>query len=343
MNINTLIKKYDSQDQFKVLIESYKQVTNAWNAKIDLVSELADNIDNIVVAGMGGSAISAELLKTFLHDELTKPFIVSRDYTLPGFANERTLVIISSYSGNTEETISCFKDALERKCKIVSLSTGGWTHDFAKNNHLTWLNLERGFQPRFAFGTSFFSLLKIFQALRFISDQENIVAKITELWKIKGGEYSQQKNISLTYAEQLIGFIPIIYSSARFESIGYRLKCQFNENSKLHAFNNVYPELNHNEIIGWETFSDKEFKAKVISIVDDSYHPQVLKRIEITNELASKSGVEIISLKSNEENIKVRIMDLIYLGDWITYYLSILRTHDPSEIDYIHEMKQRLS
>ena len=163
------------------------------------------------------------------------------------------------------------------------------------------------------------------------------------MWKKKGVEYSNQENIPLKYAEQLIGFIPVIYTSTRFKSIGYRLKCQFNENSKLHAFNNVYPELNHNEIVGWETFRDKDFNAKIISIIDRDYHQQVLKRIEITNELALKSGAEIISLKSNEENIKVRIMDLIYLGDWITYYLSILRAYDPSEIDYILEMKRRLS
>jgi len=139
-----------------------------------------------------------------------------------------------------------------------------------------------------------------------------------------------------------VGFIPVIYSSVKFESIGYRLKCQFNENSKLLAFNNVYPELNHNEIVGWETFSNKVLNAKLISIADRDYHPQILKRIGITNEIISRTGTEIITLKSNEENIKVRIMDLIYLGDWITFYLSILRGYDPSEIDNITEMKRRL-
>ncbi len=343
MNLNSLIKNYDTQKQFKVLVDTYKQIENVWDDQIELVPELSEDIDNIVVAGMGGSAISAELLKTFLHDELKLPLIVASDYYLPKFANERTLVMISSYSGNTEETVSCFKDAFSKKCKIVSLSTGGWVHDFANDHNLFWLKLESGFQPRFALGSSFFSLLKILQVLHFIPVQTEFVNAIIELWKQKGIEYSNPENVPLSYAEQILGFIPVIYTSTRFASVGYRLKCQFNENSKLHAFNNVYPELNHNEIIGWETFRDKEFNAKLISIVDGEYHPQILKRIGITNELISKTGVEIISLKSNEGNIKVRIMDLIYLGDWITYYLSILRARDPSEIDYINEMKRRLS
>jgi glucose/mannose-6-phosphate isomerase len=343
MDMKKLIKNYDTRNQFRVLINSYKQIEFAWDDQIVVAPELAENIDNIIVAGMGGSAISAGLLNSFLKAELKIPLIVASDYYLPVFANQRTLVIISSYSGNTEETVSCFKDAMDRKCKIVALSTGGWTYDFASDNDLNWLKLQDGFQPRYALGVSFFSLLKILQTLSFIPDQNNYVNEIKDLWKKKGIEYSAEGNIALKYAETLVGFIPIIYTSAGFESVGYRWKCQFNENSKLHAFNNIYPELNHNEIVGWETFSEKQFNAKVISIVDVDYHPRVLKRIEITNELISKNGVEIITLKSNEENIKVRIMDLIYLGDWITYYLSILRAHDPTEIDNILEMKKRLA
>ena len=108
MEIKKLIKKHDTQNQFNVLVESYKQIENAWENKVDIDSSYTKNINNIVVAGMGGSAISADLLKPFLRDELQIPLFVNRDYVLPKFADEKTLVIISSYSGNTEETISCF-------------------------------------------------------------------------------------------------------------------------------------------------------------------------------------------------------------------------------------------
>lgn len=343
MKIKKLIEKHDTQNQFNVLVKSYSQIEYAWKNKVDIDSSYTKNINNIVIAGMGGSAISADLLKTFLMDELQIPLFVNRDYVLPKFADEKTLVIISSYSGNTEETISCFKQAVKIGCKIIAISTGGWIKNFADENNLPCINLKEGFQPRFALGVSFFTLLKILQSLELIPLQDEVVNEITSLWKNKGIEYSGEENIALKHAEELTGFIPLIYSSADFEAVGYRLKCQFNENSKLHAFNNVIPELNHNEIIGWETFQEKQLNAKLINIVDKEYHPQILKRFEITKELAQKSGVDIIVLKSNEKNIKVRIMDLILLGDWITYYMAVLRSFDPSEIDYIHELKQRLA
>jgi glucose/mannose-6-phosphate isomerase len=343
MEIKKLIKKHDIQNQFNVLVESYRQIEYAWKNKVDINSSYKQNINNIVIAGMGGSAMSADLLKSFLKDELQIPLYVNRDYVLPKFVDENTLVIISSYSGNTEESISCFKDAVKKSCKIMAVSTGGWIKKFADENDFPCINLKEGFQPRFALGVSFFTLLKILQSMELISSQDEVVNKITLLWKKKGIEYSGEENIARKHAEELIGFIPIIYSSSNFEAIGYRLKCQFNENSKLHAFHNVIPELNHNEIIGWETFLEKQLNAKLITIVDNDYHTQIMKRFKLTVELAQKSGVEIIVLKSNEKNIKVRIMDLIFLGDWITYYMAVLRGFDPSEIDYIHELKQRLA
>ena len=140
-----------------------------------------------------------------------------------------------------------------------------------------------------------------------------------------------------------MGFIPVIYSVAdSTSSVGYRFKCQLNENSKLHAFHNEVPEMNHNEIIGWESYKEKIFHSKIVIIADDVYHPKIQKRFDILKEIFSKTGVEIIYLKSNEENFKVRLLDLIYLGDWISYYLGVLRGFDPSEIDNIHTLKEKL-
>jgi len=343
MNIENLKKKHDSNNQFRVLVDSYQQIENAWKAKIILNEDTSNGIKNIIVAGMGGSAISADLLSGFLTDELALPISSCRDYSLPKYADENSLVIISSYSGNTEETISCFKDAASRGCKIIAVSTGGEIKRLAGEHNITWISLQEGFQPRFALGASFFTMLKVLQSLNVIPAQDEVVNEIKSLWKQKGIDFATDDNLAITTAEKLIGFIPLIYSSSKFEAVGYRFKSQFNENSKLHAFNSVIPELNHNEIIGWETFSEKQFNAKLIAILDDDYHPQIKKRFDITRELAQRSKVEIITLSSSEKNIKVRIMDLIYLGDWITYYLSILRGFDPSEIDYIMELKQSLA
>ena len=189
MEIKKLIEKHDTQNQFKVLIESYMQIEYAWENKVDLNSSHAKNINNIIVCGMGGSAISADLLKPFLRDELQIPLFVNRDYVLPKFADEKTLVIISSYSGNTEETISCFKEAVEKGCKIIAVSTGGWIKNFADENNVQCINLKEGFQPRFALGVSFFTLLKILQTVDIIPSQNEVVNEIILLWKNKGIEY----------------------------------------------------------------------------------------------------------------------------------------------------------
>lgn len=344
MKISDYVQKYDPQNQFKVLQETYNQVENVWNTQIDLEEINSKKFRNIIISGLGGSAISGDLMQNFLKDELTIPFYVNRNYSLPKFADKNTLLVISSYSGNTEETISVFEEGLKKKCNVVCISTGGKIEEIALKKKILLIKMKSGFQPRYALGSSFFTLLKLLSRLGLVPDQNDIVERIKNLWQIKGEEYSKEGNIAYECAEQLIGFVPVIYSAADItSSAGYRFKCQLNENSKLHAFHNVIPELNHNEIIGWESFTEKQFNAKLINILDESYHPQVKKRFEITTELASKKGLEYLNVESDEDDFKVRLMDLIYLFDWITYYTAVLRGYDPSEINYIHTLKERLS
>lgn len=343
MKIPEYAAKYDPQNQFKTLKESYKQIEYAWNNQFDLGSIRKENIKNIIVTGLGGSAIAADLVQNFLKDELSYPFFVNRNYELPKFADENTLVIVSSYSGNTEETISVFEQAVKRKCIIVCISTGGEVEKIASQNNFPLIRLQPGFQPRYALGLSFFSLLKALQMLDIIEDQSNDVEEIINLWKKNGEELSEENNIAYEYAEKLTGFIPVIYSAADItNSIGYRWKCQFNENSKLHSFANVIPEMNHNEIIGWETYLEKQFYIKLINIIDEDYHPQVKRRFDIVSELLAEKKAEALNIKSDEKKFKTRLMDLIYLGDWISYYLALLRGHDPTEIKNINLLKEKL-
>lgn len=344
MKIQELVKKHDPQNQFNVLKESYKQIETAWNNKINLSMLDVSEVTNIILSGLGGSAIGGDLIATYLKDDLKIPLIVNRNYSLPLFANKNSLVIISSYSGNTEETVSVLNQAIDKKCKIVSVTSGGQVKKISEKNKIPVVEVPSGFQPRYALPLSFFSVLKILQELKLIESEDKNVKKIIELYESNGKEYSSDKNQAFQFAEKIVGFIPVIYSIADLNSsIGYRFKCQFNENSKLHAFHNVLPELNHNEIIGWESFAEKQFAAKIIFLEDDSCHPQIKKRIKITSELASKGGAEVLTLKSNDENFKVRIFDLIYLCDWITFYLALIRGLDPSEINFINELKNRLS
>jgi glucose/mannose-6-phosphate isomerase len=341
MKIQEYVSKYDPQDQFTVLINTFQQIESAWNNKIDTGTLKGKKYNSIIVTGLGGSAISADIMSNFLGSELTIPFVVNRNYHLPSFADKNSLLIVSSYSGNTEETISVFNEGIKKKCNIICITTGGKIGKTASENSIPVVKVVPGFQPRYSLGLSFFSQLKILQDLNIISSQDSIVGKIISLWKKKGLQLSKEQNKASDIAREIIGFIPVIYSAADVTSaVGYRLKCQFNENSKLPAFNNIIPELNHNEIIGWESFQDKQFNAKLILILDKTYHPQIKKRFEIT---ASLISCDKIYLESNEEDFKVRIMDLIYLGDWISYYLALFRGFDPTEIENINILKEKLA
>ncbi len=342
MNTTDLIKKFDTENQLKVLTETYKQAAIAWDNNINLSQFNKNKISEIVYCGLGGSAISGDLLCDYLSGELTIPFIVVRGYNLPVYVNEHTLVIISSYSGNTEETISCFEQALKKKSKIIVITSGGKIGEIASTNKIPSISIQGGFQPRYALGLSFFSLMRIMQELGF-ADEESNAKKIIGLWQRRGDEYSGDNNKAVQIAEQIIGFIPVIYSAEFLSSTGYRLKSQFNENSKLHSFHHNIPEMNHNEIIGWESYKEKQFHSKVIYLFDNEFHSQNKKRFDILKEILTEKKVEVLTLTSSEENKKVRIMDLIFLCDWISFYASVLRGFDPSEIDFIYRMKQRLT
>ena len=344
MKISEFIEKYDSSNQFDVLKKTYTQIEFAWNNKIDLGSIKKKGIDSVVVTGMGGSAISADLFANFFKDELEIPFVVNRSYTLPAFVNKNTLLIVSSYSGNTEETISVFKSALKTKCRIVCITTGGKIENIAKKNKVPVVKILPGYQPRYALGLSFFTLLKVLTRIKIINVKPGLVNSIIKLYKDKSKLYSKEKNSALSYAEEILGYIPVVYSVEGFtSSVGYRLKSQFNENSKLLAFHNVLPEMNHNEIVGWESFDEKQFQAKIINIVDKDYPARLKSRLDIMNEITSESKVGVINLESHEKSFKVRLMDLIYLCDWITYYTAVLRGYDPSEIRNIDLLKEKLA
>ncbi len=343
MTIKQYVEKYDPENQFEVMIKYYEQVQNAWSNSFEIPEYPNEDISNIVITGLGGSAIAGDLIKEFLKDELQIPIIVNRNYSLPKFVNKNSLCIFSSYSGNTEETVEALQEAIKTGCKIICLTTGGKISEIAKNNNITCVSLAKGYQPRYALGSSFFTLLKIFTLLNLIPSQDETVKTIIDLWRKKGGELSQEGNSAYKIAGNLIGYIPVIYSGDNITSaLGNRFKCQINENSKLNAFHNVIPEMNHNEIIGWETYDGDQFKTVVVNILDEEYHSQVKKRFKIISDLIKKLKVEIITLESNETSFKLRLMDLIYLTDWISYYLGILRGKDPSEIDNIKFLKNAL-
>jgi len=344
MNISELVKKYDPENQFDVLKNTFEQIEFVKNNFIDLSSVDLKKINNVVITGLGGSAIGGDLFKNFASQDFPLPIIVNRNYTLPKFINESTLVIVSSYSGNTEETFAALQEAYKKCTYIICVTTGGKIEDFAVEKKLNVVKLKKGYQPRFALYLNIFTLIRIFENIGLLPKHAEFIDAAIDLFKKRGEALSIDNNKAFNFAESLLGFIPLIYAVDGFtDAAGLRLKGEFNENSKLHAYYNVFPELNHNEIIGWETFNPSQFNSKVILFEDVDYPDRITKRIEVTSQLIKKAGAEIITISSGLDSFKKRLLDNVYFGDWVSYYLALMRKKDPSEIDNIYYLKDELS
>lgn len=337
------IESYDKNMLFGVIRDSWKQAESAWK-KIDTSGIDTGLIRNIIITGLGGSAISGDLLANYLRDELKLSLNVNRTYSMPRFADEHTLVVASSYSGNTEETISAVNDALIKKCAVICVTTGGQLADFALKNNLLRVGLQEGFQPRYALYNSFFTILRLFQELGFVPPQDAVVLEIIGMLKSMGGELSAASNRALDLAQGLHGRTPVIYSvSGLNDSAGRRFKGQLNENSKMHAWAAEYPEMNHNEIVGWETWVNSRDNYCAVNIIEPSMHRRVAARIEIINNLLKEHKVDIFKIEGISGSFKTRLLECIYFCDWVSYYLAILNEKDPGEIDFIHYLKNKMA
>lgn len=306
-------------------------------------------IDNIVLAGLGGSAIGGDLVRSYLLSKLSVPFTVNRTYDLPGFVNEKTLVIASSYSGSTEESLSMFDEASRRGAKIICITTGGKLADLANAHNLPIIILPTGFQPRAALAYSFVPVLLTLEKIGFTSDES---ANITDtanvldtLAKQYGASNITEENAANSLAHTLLTKIPVIYSANdHFDSVNIRWRGQIQENGKHVAFGNVLPEMNHNEINGWDfphTIQDK-FQVIFLRSQQDE-HSQVTKRFGILREVLTSKGVEVKECSSQGNSLMARMFSLIALADWTSYYLAILAGVDPSPVPVIMELKSKLA
>ena len=315
-----LVKRLDPTGQFEVLKNSWQQIENALANEYEVDIDVS-GIQNIVISGLGGSAIAGDVFALWAKDELKVPLSVNRNYGVPNFTGAETLVVLSSYSGTTEETLSAYQAAGERGAKRICLTTGGTLKEWADRDGVIAVPLMPGFQPRYALYTSFFNILNLFAKLGLVKRDDELLNRIVCRIRAKGEEFSQPQNSAWSVAETVNGKLPIIYSAAGVtDSLGTRFKGQFNENGKTHAFHNIFPEMNHNEIIGLE----------------------IQKRFSIFNEILEKLNVPVVKITSNLPTYQERLFDMIYYTDWITYYRAIVWEKDPVEIDFIHMLKRRL-
>ena len=297
----------------------------------------AAQIHHVLVCGLGGSGIGGSIAAEVLADEATAPITVSKGYFIPSFVNEHTLVIISSYSGNTEETVHCFEQALTRKAKVVCICSGGKIADTAKAQKLDLIIVPGGMPPRACLGYSLTQLLFVLHFNGICKNPQPQLEKAIEL--IDAEEKNIQKE-AIAVSTAIHGKLPVIYSTTYFEGVAIRFRQQLNENSKLLCWHQVIPEMNHNELVGWRDINEN---IAVILFRDSSEFERNNARIENNKSVISKYTPHIIEIWSKGKSRLEKSIYFIHLGDWISLDLAEKRGFDASEINVINALKSELS
>jgi glucose/mannose-6-phosphate isomerase len=304
-------------------------------------------IRGVVILGMGGSAIGGDLVRIALEGEAKVPFIVNRDYELPGFVGPDTLVIASSYSGNTEETLAGYTEARKRGAMLLVIATGGTLVEWARRDGVTVIQIPGGISPRAALGYSFVPLLVTAWRLGLCADKSTqLDATIGLLEKLRstyGREVPTEQNRPKQLAQMLYGRIPLFYGSAGYRSVvATRIKGQINENAKQIAFWNVFPELNHNELVGWEA-PGLTRQIMLFVLRDRGESERIHTRIEVTEDIIRERVAGIEDLWAEGDSQLEKMFSLIYLGDYISYYLAMLNGIDPTPVKVIDRLKGELA
>ncbi len=318
----------DNSNMLKVIEDFPHQCKTA--LELPKGMSVSGKINNIVVCGMGGSAVGGDLLKTYMHNSKVPVFVV-RDYKVPNFVDENCLVFAVSYSGNTEETISAYEDALKKKAKIIAVTSGGHLGSLAKKV----IKIPSGLQPRAALGYLFFPVLGVLANSGIVDVKGKEIEEMLDILS-KTDEF---KTVGERIAKKIGQRTPLVYASEMLGAVAYRWKTQFNENSKVAAFHHVFSEMNHNEIAGYQNVNKQDFITIFIRDVHDN--ERVKKRMDATKEIIS-TRVDVEEIFTRGEHLLSRIFSGIYYGDFASYYLALANRIDPTPVTVIENLKRKL-
>ena len=302
----------------------------------------------VVVLGMGGSGISGDVVGSLVAESLVVPISTVKGYRLPGFVDENTLVFAVSYSGNTEETLGCVEEALGRGAPVVAVASGGRLSEIAGERDLPLFQVPGGFQPRAALGYLFVPVLSALERIGLVHGLLDEVGAACEMLDERVQEYGVvtpiDDNPAKRHARDLVGFLPVVYGSeGPLAVVALRWKAQFNENSKVPAFYNWFPELNHNETVGWNHLEDIGSRCHLIVLREQDEHPRVARRIEITLDLIKDNVGHITHVFARGSSRVERLLDLVCFGDHTSVFLALALGQDPTPVARIEEFKRRLA
>lgn len=333
----------DKENLRQVIIDSPKQIAQGL--------ELAKNIkieggfQSLEISGMGGSSLPANILRIYLNDLYLKNpeknkrlgIFQNRFYSLPHEAYDNCLNFFSSYSGNTEETISSLEEALKNNLPSVGFAAGGKILEMCQKNNIPCAIIPAGIQPRYATGYFFSSMIQVLSNIGLVEDKSKELISLAEKLTASMDEL---ENKGKELAQKLVGKTPVIYSSAKFKALAMIWKIKINENAKTPAFYNFYPELNHNEMVGYTL---PQSKFHIITLLDKNDHPQNIKRMHATANLLKEKGIETTIIEMENDNIFNTIFSTLLLGDWMSYYLALAYNQDPTPVDMVEDLKKQLA
>lgn len=360
LDIEKLKQTYDSAGMYDIIKNfpaQARQAVEIGGQSPKFYSKPETN--NFAILGMGGSAIGGSVLKSYFNALEGAGHLninIFRNYRLPKHVDKNYSVITCSYSGNTEETLSATEDARKVTDKIYCITSGGKLKSIAESGNLPAAIIPGGFQPRCALAYSIFPLISVFINNGLISREaihttENAIEELMPLLEKRAAEYSDfnsKNNIALDLAKKLFRTIPVIYSAEeRLDSINIRWRNQIQENAKNPAFGGFLPEMNHNEVNGW-TITENGLPLSAVSnfsaiiLRDAADNPRISLRYEFLKSILHGKVKNITELEGQGKYLLTRMIDLIYLADWVSYYMALMNHTDPTPIPMINDLKDLL-
>jgi glucose/mannose-6-phosphate isomerase len=339
------IARVDSSDQLGDVLALPEHLRDAlWRSESAIMQDW-DASAGLVVAGMGGSAIGGALARAALGDHATRPIFVTRAYGLPPWTTPDTMVLCASYSGDTEETLACYESAGALGARRTVVTTGGRLAEMARADGVPVIPLPGGFTPRAAVAYMTVAALEVAAlsgAGPRLTSEIDVAASHTEQLVAEWGPDAPEDSLAKEIARSLLGTTPVIAGAGLTTAIAYRWKTQINENAKQPAFANELPELDHNELAGWEGAHDVG-RFSAVFLDDSDAHPRVKARMELTERMIASSAVASFRIETRGQTSIERVISLVLLGDLVSIYLATLRGVDPGPVKALDELKAALA
>jgi len=344
-----VISEVDKSGMLDTIAHLPEQIKEAATVITGFEVPVVMKIDNVIITGMGGSAISGDIVQSLFRDKIDIPLLVNRGYDLPKWAKKNTLAVFLSYSGDTEEILTAFKMASQKKCKTVCISSGGKLQELAEKRGVPHVKIPPGLQPRAAIAYLLFPLSSILKRTGLLkntieSDIEETIAVAQEIVDTNNKSVKKENNLSKQIGARILNTTPQIYGWGIYTPIATRWRQQFNENSKIIAREDTVPESNHNDIVGWSSNLAVSKKFSCILFRDkDTESVYMSARLDFMKNLFVDIAADLIEVHPRGKSKLAKLMSLVCLGDFVSCYLAILRKIDPTPVDVITALKERLA